>query len=100
MEETRKKTDRLENYMRRRKGFVKAGSVLGDQQTGVFGFHVELVHGEKEADGTQYMQGTGADEADDAVNTNGIPKDAGKMGITQPTVQHWAHTHQILMRTN
>lgn len=48
----------------------------------MFGFHAELVHGEEEAAGTQYIQGAGADEADDAVSTNGIPKDAGKTGIT------------------
>lgn len=86
--------------MERRKGFLAAGNVLGDQQSRVFGFHAELVHGEEEAAGTQYIQGAGADEADDAVSTNGIPKDAGKTGITQTTMQCWTHTLQIMMRTN
>lgn len=69
--------------MERRKGFFVVGNVFGDQQFRVFGFYVELVYGEEEVVGIQYIQGVGVDEVDDVVSINGILKDVGKIGIIQ-----------------
>jgi hypothetical protein len=87
-EKTRKKIDKLEHDMERRKADCKAKKSLVISGHEVFEFRPELVNDEEEeADDTCDTQGTGSDEADDSVSISDIdislyiPRDVDETGM-------------------
>ncbi|KAH0500112.1 Zinc finger CCCH domain-containing protein 15 [Microtus ochrogaster] len=90
----KKKIDKLEQDMERRKADFKAGKALVISGREVFEFRPELVNDDdEEADDTRYIQGAGGDEVDDSVGVNDIdvslyiPRDVEETGITVASLE-------------